>query len=347
MLFRPIRVRRIVYTFLTALALVTTVGVSNAQTALPATQPSAVDLPQDCYVFTSFRGNGDGLHFAWSTDGIKWSALANDRAFLTPQVGGKLMRDPCILQGPDGTFHLVWTTGWWDKVIGYASSKDLIHWSEQKAIPVMEHEPNAKNSWAPEIAYDPAKGEFIIFWATTIPGRFAEGETTGDRGGDGTMLNHRIYCTTTKDFQTFSPTKLFFNPGYSVIDATIRKEGETFFMIFKDETRNPPKKHLRVASSKQLEGPYEVISEPFTPRGVWGAGPSVIKIGDDFICYFDMYTAHRYGAMKSKDMKSWTDITSELSFNVPDVRHGTALKISREVMANLLTNGPATRPAAR
>ena len=61
------------------------------------------------YLFTSFRGNGeDGLHLAYSHNGLKWTVLNGDRSFLRPQVGTKLMRDPCICQGPDGTFHMVW-----------------------------------------------------------------------------------------------------------------------------------------------------------------------------------------------------------------------------------------------
>ncbi|MCX6915651.1 MAG: hypothetical protein NT167_21835 [Verrucomicrobia bacterium] len=69
---------------------------------------------QDYYLFTSFRGNGeDGLHLALSTNGYHWQALNHDRSFLKPVVGGfKIMRDPCLAEGPDGTFHLVWTSGW-------------------------------------------------------------------------------------------------------------------------------------------------------------------------------------------------------------------------------------------
>ena len=107
-------------------------------------------LAGDYFLFTSFRSNGeDGLHLAWSTNGYQWQALSGDRSFLKPQVGAhKIMRDLCLAQGPDGTFHLVWPSGWTaeqGKIIGYAHSKDLIAWSDQQAIPIMESEPNTRN----------------------------------------------------------------------------------------------------------------------------------------------------------------------------------------------------------
>jgi hypothetical protein len=81
------------------------------------------------YLFTYFTGNGeDGLHLAWSPDGYKWEALGSGKSFLAPEVGkAKLMRDPCVTQGPDGTFHMVWTSGWWENNIGYASTSELSH----------------------------------------------------------------------------------------------------------------------------------------------------------------------------------------------------------------------------
>ena len=65
----------------------------------------------------------------YSKDGYHWKQL--DTVFLKPDVGkDKIMRDPSMLQGPDGTFHLVWTTEWkGGNGFGYASSKDLINWS--------------------------------------------------------------------------------------------------------------------------------------------------------------------------------------------------------------------------
>jgi hypothetical protein len=145
------------------------------------------------------------------------------------------MRDPCVVRGPDGTFHMVWTSGWNEPTIGYASSRDLRTWTGQKAIPVMAHEPTVLNSWAPEVVYDAARGEFVIFWASTIPGRFPQ-----TAGSSEEKYNHRIYGTTTKDFVTFTPTALFYDPGFSVIDATFLDTGAGRRLIAR--TRYPPKK---------------------------------------------------------------------------------------------------------
>jgi hypothetical protein len=310
--------------------------------AIAPTQNANPALPSTVYLFSSFRNNGDGLHLAWSTDGLKWIALADDRVLLQPTIGGGLMRDPCILQGPDGVFHMVWTSAWYERVIGYASSKDLIHWSEQIAIPVMEHEPTARNCWAPELVYDAAKRQFIIFWATTIPGRFPETDAFGDNG-----LNHRMYCTTTRDFKTFTPARLFFDPGFSVIDATMIRAGGKVHLIFKDETLKPVKKHLRVASGDSIEGPFRELSAPFTPS--WAEGPTVLNTGGQYFVYYDMYIARTYGAMKSGDLKQWEDVSGQLSLP-KGTKHGTVFAVNREVLTALLNHRPgeiAAKPLFR
>jgi hypothetical protein len=239
--------------------------------AAPGPSPS-----ENCLLFTYFLGNGeDGLHLAYSKDGYKWDVLGDGKSFLTPQVGkSKLMRDPCLLRAPDDTFQLVWTDSWNSRTIGHASSKDLIHWSEQQAIGVMEHEPEAMNCWAPEVVYDGTKQQYVIFWSTTIPGRFPQTDATGDK-----KYNHRIYATTTRDFKTFAPTRLFFDGGFNVIDATMLPTEGKYYLIVKDETAHPVKKNLRIAVGNSPEGPFGDISAPFTPE--WVEGPSAIRIGDD------------------------------------------------------------------
>lgn len=283
------------------------------------------------YVFTSFRGNGeDGLHLAYSRDGMQWTALKGGKPFLKPMVGGKLMRDPCIIRGPDGRFHMVWTTSWTDKGIGIAHSEDLINWSEQEFVPVMKHEPRARNCWAPEITWDPDGKQYVIYWATTLPDKFKETAKSADNG-----WNHRMYCTSTRDFKSYTKTRLFYNPGFNVIDSTILRWRDQYVMITKDETRHPPEKNLHIATSDKVTGPWSKPSEPFSPKGLWVEGPTALKIGEYWYVYYDAYTKHRYGAMRTIDFKSWEDVTDKL--NVPKgMRHGTVFSVSNDILDRLL-----------
>ena len=299
------------------------------------TLAGAADANAD-YLFTYFTKNGeDGLHLAASQDGYRWERLNDGKSYLAPKVGkSKLMRDPCVVRGPDGTFHLVWTSGWNENNIGYASSKDFITWTEQKELPVMAHEPTVRNSWAPEITFDAPRAEFIIFWASTIPGRFPE-----TAGASEEAYNHRLYFTTTKDFSAFAPTRLFYDPGFSVIDATFLQAPGRHYLIVKDETVNPPKKYLQIAQSDDLHGPFRNLSPPFTPKGLWVEGPTAIKVGDNYVLYYDAYQTKHYGAMQSRDLKTWEDVTAKLV--LPDegtpvrMRHGTVIEVPRDVADRL------------
>ncbi len=298
---------------------------------LQAVLAAAESDNNSAYLLSFFKGNGeDGLHLASSTDGLKWSALNGNRSLLAPEVGRhKLMRDPSIVRGPDGTFHMVWTTSWTDNVIGYAHSEDLIHWSPQRTIGVMTHEPGCRNCWAPEVFYDAPSRRYVILWSTTIPGRFPD-----TAGSSESKYNHRIYGTTTTDFKKFTPTRLFFDPGYNVIDGFLARAGQKYLLFYKDERLHPtPRKVILMATGDRPDGPFDVPPEPIT-RQDWVEGPSAIQVGDTWFVYFDCYRRHRYGAVTSKDLKTWTDITEQLSFP-PGTRHGTVFKVPPEILKGL------------
>lgn len=277
------------------------------------------------YLFTSFQNKDQKfLRFLYSDDGYHWTNVPG--TFLEANVGAaKQIRDPSLVCGSDGTFHLVWTSGWADpRGFGYASSKDLIHWSEQQFVPAMTNEPTTVNTWAPELFYDPPQKQYVIVWASTIPGRFPDYMEAHTN-------NHRLYYTTTQDFKKFAPTKLFLDPGFSVIDAFIVQDGDRYVLACKDNSR--PNLSLRVAFGKSPLGPWENMSEPITHK--FTEGPSVLKIGEDWIIYFDPYREKHYGAAKTRDFKTFTDITSEMSFPEGH-RHGTALRVPREILDGLL-----------
>jgi alpha-L-fucosidase len=191
----------------------------------------------------------------------------------------------------------------------------------------MEHEPTTVNVWAPELFYDDAEDRFIICWASTIPGRFPDHLEPHEN-------NQRMYYTTTRDFKSFTPTKLFFDPDFSVIDCVIVKDGDRYVLVLKDNTR--PERNLRVAFGDSPLGPWRDVSEKFT--GDFTEGPSVLKLGDDWIIYYDAYREEIYAAAKTRDFKTFTDITKEVSFPKGH-KHGTALRVTRKELDYLLRVG--------
>jgi hypothetical protein len=278
------------------------------------------------YLFTSFHEPADaGLRMLYSYDRKNWTDL--DTVLLQPKVGNqKVMRDPSMVQGPDGTFHLVWTSSWrGDLGFGYASSKDLLRWSEQQFIPVMKNEPTTVNVWAPELFYDDEAKQYIIIWASCIPGRF-------ERGIEEDSNNHRMYVTTTTDFKTFSDTKLFLDPKFSVIDAVIvKRKKDDYVLVLKDNTR--PERNIKVAFGPSPLGPWKNISKPFS--GNFTEGPSVVKLKDEWLIYFDSYQKKIYEAVATKDFVTFENVTTNVK--VPEGhKHGTIVQVKKRVAHRLI-----------
>ena len=294
------------------------------QFALPPSPVAAAREPaRHDYLFAYFKGNGeDGVHLAHSADGLTWRALRHDSAFFKPGVGvEKLARDPSIVRGSDGTYHMVWTAGWNEHGFGYARSRDLITWTNETYVPVMAHESAAMNTWAPELLYDAPSERYFVYWATTIPGRYP----ATDGAGGGGKYNHRLYYVSTTDFSTYTPAKLLYEHGFSAIDADIVRAGSRYVMFLKDETEKPAQKNIRMAFADHPDGPWSEPSAPIT-GDYWAEGPTALRVGDRWIVYFDRYREHRYGALASADLEHWTDITASLS--LPDgIRHGTAFEV--------------------
>ena len=300
---------------------------------------------KDIYVSTSFREPAtEGLRFIYSYDGLRWDSI--EGVFLRPEVGSqRVMRDPSIVQGPDGTFHLVWTSSWrGDRGFGYSSSKDLIHWTPQRFIST-GMDTTTVNTWAPELFYDGKKRQFLIVWASCVPGRFPDYQEDAKN-------NHRLYYMTTKDFRRFSQAKLYYDPGFSVIDATIvapsnlpqlgeasngaatspswgRQEGAV--LVLKDNSR--PMRNIKVAFADSPYGPWSEASEPFTES--FTEGPSTARVGDWWYIYYDSYRHRIYGAHRTKDFKTFQDQTGAVSFPVGH-KHGTVFMAPEELVNGLI-----------
>ena len=276
------------------------------------------------YVYTSFHEPAtDGLRYLVSKDGVSWDSVPG--TWLAPEVGlQRVMRDPSIQPTPDGTFHFVWTSSWkGDRGFGYASSKDLKHWSEERFIEVMA-DTSTVNVWAPELFWDDTRGEMMIIWASCVPYQF-------EKGIEDERNNHRLYYTTTRDFKSFGETKLLIDPGFSCIDATLVKRGEhDYVMVLKDNTR--PERNLKTATARDPHGPWNEVSAPFT--GNFVEGPATVRVKDGWIIYYDSYQRKDFGASLTRDLKTFTDWSGRV--HIPEFhKHGTIFKASKRIVKGL------------
>ncbi|MBN1517909.1 glycoside hydrolase family 43 protein [Candidatus Sumerlaeota bacterium] len=286
------------------------------QSAPESNTPRAT-MTEEVYLFTSFRSEGDGLHFADSENGLYWTDLK--QVYLAPRVGGQKLRDPYILHGPDGVYHMVWTTSYNDYGIGYANSRDLVNWSEQRFLPVMASVPGTTNCWAPEIYYNQKTSEYVITWssATSI--------------GSGSGKYDRIYYSTTRDFLNFSSPMILFDAGQETIDATIIEHNGRYYMAHSGPDG------IKLAQSFSLVGPYasmNVTVAPSSSRTLLGS--TFAKVGDEYILYYIENNSGRCKARKTRDFSSWTDCTNEIQ-PVSGQTQGVVLKAPRSVVERLVS----------
>ena len=290
---------------------------------------AAFSEEKDAYLLTSFRGDGDGLHLAYSYDAKDWTDL--DTLYLKPTVGAKLLRDPHILRAPDGKYHAVWTSGWSDLGIGYATSTNLQDWSEQRFLPLMENHPGAKLCWAPELYFDEQRRKFLIVWSSAIE-------------SEGQSPQFRAYYSLTSDFESFTAPAILFDPGFNNIDTTLLKRGSEYYAIYKETDDQPAKNYgsIHVARAKDILGPYEPLDAVVLEKEQ-AEGPTVVDTGEEVLVYFDYYTARNYGARSTLDWSSWQPPAGDFAFPEGQ-RHGSIFQAPASLVESLRAQAASVAP---
>lgn len=283
------------------------------------------------------------LHIALSTDGRHWTPLNDNKP-----VWEQFMRDQFIHRGADGTWRLIATGGGGTaeerEKLGptcmYATSKDFIHWQKEQYLHLMSGVRNdtgalARNIWAPEFYYDETTKEYTLFWSSTYE----------DAGWKKSRL---WYCKTT-DWKTFTTAKVLFAPPYSVIDGTIIKHKDNYYLFHKEEefgVKTGERRAIRLATSKNLEGPYEVYNGPMNKGQLVPTiteGPSVMPdpLKPGWLLLYDYPMADKYGISSSPDLFHWT---IEKDITMPaDARHGSVSRITAAEAKALRAAYPNTK----
>lgn len=298
---------------------------------------SCQEADEDVYLFTSFHEPSTaGLQYLWSEDGLHWDSIPG--VFMQPQIGERILRDPSIVQDKSGTFHMVWTTQWYGTLgFGYASSTDLKNWSEQRVVNVMQSHPT-NNVWAPEIFYDDVQDQYMIIWSSQIdPSEYTEADTLG------TNACHRMWYCITKDFKSFTDATPYYDPGFNSIDGFLVKKGCNDYVLIVKDNRKPGFSNLFCAFSNSPYGPFHTADnapQGTTPATTFGRtyseGPCAIRLGDEWIIYYDQYNpVQEYGAVSTYDFQTFTPIPERISVPTKH-KHGTIIKIKRSLLKGLL-----------
>jgi hypothetical protein len=277
------------------------------------------------YLLSYFRTEAEALHLAWSADGLRWEALFGNQPILRATAGNRSVRDPFIRLGADGLFHLLSTDSWWSLHLLHAQSPDLLHWEAWDLLPAMNEVAGARNAWAPEFQYDAERDVYLLFWASI---------TTDD-------AHQRIWCAETRDFRSLTSPSVLFDPGYSVIDATLTHSGGTWFTLYKDERgenqAGTDHKAMRVAVSADLRGPYEPRTGLVTPHLT--EGPTVFRAGERWLMLYDFFMHDRWGASESTDLLHWHMVDGVRV--PPGARHGSVFSVTDAEWERLQVAGHA------
>ncbi|MCF6411536.1 LamG-like jellyroll fold domain-containing protein [Pseudalkalibacillus salsuginis] len=201
----------------------------------------------DAYFFSYFTGEyegGEEISFATAKDPLHWEALNNGQSVIQSTMGEKGLRDPFVIRSPEGDkFYMIAT----DLKMGESTnfdqaqitgshsimvweSDDLVNWSEQRMVEVAPE--NGGNTWAPEAFYNEETGEYVVFWASSIPNE----ETYGDYpNGRPNGQYNVMYYATTRDFYEFSEPKVMIDDSFPTIDTSFIQDGETLYRFTKSE----------------------------------------------------------------------------------------------------------------
>ncbi|MBD5233950.1 MAG: glycoside hydrolase family 43 protein [Bacteroidales bacterium] len=294
------------------------------------------------YLMSFFKPSDQHLFYAWSEDGLHWNDINDGGQVFNAYDNSIALRDPYasrVTRNGESKFHLVHTWGWDHPAIFHWESDDLVNWvavdgttdPESAKIQLMDGKdgrPSAPNAWAPEFFYVPEEDLFYIYWASrqTI---------------DGGSQEVHYYCTT-RDWKEFSVPEVLFYPGYTAIDLTVLKCGDTYYGFYKDERNG--KKCIMARTTKSLNPKVEEFGNEinlFPDYRTQVEGPETFPLigGGGYLMYYDKFddgTGLSYARTDDPTKLSWQQIPDSEVKNPTGVRHGSVQIISKEELKKIL-----------
>ncbi|WP_112265634.1 glycoside hydrolase family 43 protein [Lentzea terrae] len=345
----------------TGAALLTALLLLAAQLLVTVNRASAAD-PFTGYLMAHFTGEtaiGEQIYLAHSKDGLHWNDLNHGAPALLSTVGTKGVRDPAIVRSPNGDRYWIIATDLriasgtsWSDAANRGStslvvweSTDLVNWSAPRLLNVAGAISGAGDAWAPEAIFDPATGDYVVYWATnaTLNG----------------VKKHRIYSVRTRDFRTISAPALYIDrPGNQGIIDTQIVESPTSVGGFR-YYRASADGHITIEGSNTILGSWTRIgdlSHMGISNGATGGnvveGPMWMPFNgrNEWALWLDQFATGRgYMPITSTNLGSTNNFrtVSDYALGSTRKRHGGIMSLTAAEESRVLGKYGVTRPTNR
>lgn len=314
-----------------------------AQMPNPPGQVRPGEAPlHEAYLFAHMvHGDYWRLYYSVSRDGLHWEMLNGGKRVFEEYRG-----HADICQGHDGRYYLVGNRGDNRPDINFWVSTNLITWMKHSDyVPDLKHVPDYPKALArigaPKLYFDAASSQYLVTWHTThdlgktdLPEPYWAGQRT-------------LYALS-KDLLTFSePPRKLFPWNMATIDTIIRRVGDSYYAIIKDERYPtldwPTGKTIRICRSANLLGPYSEPGPPLSPN--FREAPTLIPSpnGKAWYLYYEQYPGVAYGLSVAASLDGpWFQVAGNQQpdwdkYRVPPkARHGSMRPITRKQYDDLV-----------
>jgi sucrose-6-phosphate hydrolase SacC (GH32 family) len=299
--------------------------------------------------FTGESANGEQLYFAHSRDGMRWTDLNRGAPVLLSTVGTRGVRDPALVRSPAGDRYWIIATdlriasgtSWNDaanrgsKSLVVWESTDLVNWSAPRLLNVAAGISGAGNAWAPEAIYNPATGDYVVYWATNSA-----------RNG---ITKHRIWYARTSDFRSVTSPQLYIDrgSGQGIIDTQIIEVSNSVggYRYYRASADG----HITIEASNSILDSWTILgnlSHMGISNGTGGGnvveGPMWAQFNgrDEWALWLDQYqTSRGYMPITSTDLGSTRNFRtrSDYSLGTNRKRHGSILNLTAAEESRVLT----------
>ena len=292
--------------------------------------------PVGGYLFAHMTDSDYGrLYYSVSSDGMKWQLLNDGKRVLKEYRG-----HPDICRGHDGRYYLLGNTETGPDIRIWVSS-DLMDWKPFKTFRAdlsTLPEFDILRPWhgAPKMFFDDKTKQYIITWHTRL-------KKTDPHMLEPHWTAMRTLYMLSEDLETFSKPKRLFPFEMATIDTFIRRVGDTYYAITKDERFPedswPTGKTIRICTSPGLTGPWSKPSDPISPN--FREAPTLIPKRDHngWLLYYEQYPGVRYGCSTAPKLEGpWYNCPqgpridydfAEEYITPKGARHGCMIPISK------------------